>query len=54
MGVKKTIALEVDNHGLGPAIIEEVEMNYKGKRYDMPLLDFFKITCKRNGQCRNN
>jgi hypothetical protein len=41
-GSEFTFAIDLDNHGVGPAIIENSSIHYKGKTYHMQFVDFLK------------
>ena len=41
-GLAKEFSLQLVNHGVGPAIIENKKIVYKGKEYDLEFHDFLK------------
>ena len=40
-GTDHQLLLDLVNHGVGPAIIDDISITYKGEKHDMDFYDFF-------------
>ncbi|WP_394746904.1 hypothetical protein [Spongiimicrobium salis] len=47
-----TISFTINNHGVGPAILEKIEIDYLGKTYEMDFEDFMKLSFFKNDSVR--